>query len=434
MLWLLLEGVLILGLMIPVESLSTDDVILRGATIPLNSTLWQVNSSPTQASVRSDIDQSSPFLSLSQITVNSSPESQSNRTQDVIKYKLQKSTSSSYEHDMQLTEISSNKKYLESTGVLENTVTVPVAHTELLLSPTEVTNQGVLQMSSYFTNSSYSADQLANSAENSSYLSWPSVNKASGRTTAIFTSKSLDSIGASGLEQSSSVPIKHSTAAVLALTPSMVLLSGVIFSSAGISSREGGSVVSEILRSTVAVDVSVYLVSSAKSSSASVSSMEIGMMSSGTFSFGSTGDESSYGLASERSSLMASAAKSSTEFSVSSKEELCSSSYVKFSSSPGNVQREESVSSEKVSKKSSHFLGRDGSTVFSVLSSVHQSASLLSSGGNFISFAVVSSNQFISSIEESMSSTPSQVSSVVIYMKLRFNFPGEVIRPFHKLI
>ena len=434
MLWLLLEGVLILGLMIPVESLSTDDVILRGATIPLNSTLWQVNSSPTQASVRSDIDQSSPFLSLSQITVNSSPESQSNRTQDVIKYKLQKSTSSSYEHDMQLTEISSNKKYLESTGVLENTLTVPVAHTELLLSPTEVTNQGVLQMSSYFTNSSYSADQLANSAENSSYLSWPSVNKASGRTTAIFTSKSLDSIGASGLEQSSSVPIKHSTAAVLALTPSMVLLSGVIFSSAGISSREGGSVVSEILRSTVAVDVSVYLVSSAKSSSASVSSMEIGMMSSGTFSFGSTGDESSYGLASERSSLMASAAKSATEFSVSSKEELRSSSYVKFSSSPGNVQREESVSSEKVSKKSSHFLGRDGSTVFSVLSSVHQSASLLSSGGNFISFAVVSSNQFISSIEESMSPTPSQVSSVVIYMKLRFNFPGEVIRPFHKLI
>lgn len=434
MLWLLLEGVLILGLMIPVESLSTDDVILRGATIPLNSTLWQVNSSPTQASVRSDIDQSSPFLSLSQITVNSSPESQSNRTQDVIKYKLQKSTSSSYEHDMQLTEISSNKKYLESTGVLENTLTVPVAHTELLLSPTEVTNQGVLQMSSYFTNSSYSADQLANSAENSSYLSWPSVNKASGRTTAIFTSKSLDSIGASGLEQSSSVPIKHSTAAVLALTPSVVLLSGVIFSSAGISSREGGSVVSEILRSTVAVDVSVYLVSSAKSSSASVSSMEIGMMSSGTFSFGSTGDESSYGLASERSSLMASAAKSATEFSVSSKEELRSSSYVKFSSSPGNVQREESVSSEKVSKKSSHFLGRDGSTVFSVLSSVHQSASLLSSGGNFISFAVVSSNQFISSIEESMSPTPSQVSSVVIYMKLRFNFPGEVIRPFHKLI
>lgn len=433
MLWLLLEGVLILGLMIPVESLSTDDVILRGATIPLNSTLWQVNSSPTQASVRSDIDQSSPFLSLSQITVNSSPESQSNRTQDVIKL-LQKSTSSSYEHDMQLTEISSNKKYLESTGVLENTLTVPVAHTELLLSPTEVTNQGVLQMSSYFTNSSYSADQLANSAENSSYLSWPSVNKASGRTTAIFTSKSLDSIGASGLEQSSSVPIKHSTAAVLALTPSVVLLSGVIFSSAGISSREGGSVVSEILRSTVAVDVSVYLVSSAKSSSASVSSMEIGMMSSGTFSFGSTGDESSYGLASERSSLMASAAKSSTEFSVSSKEELRSSSYVKFSSSPGNVQREESVSSEKVSKKSSHFLGRDGSTVFSVLSSVHQSASLLSSGGNFISFAVVSSNQFISSIEESMSPTPSQVSSVVIYMKLRFNFPGEVIRPFHKLI
>ena len=42
--------------------------------------------------------------------------------------------------------------------------------------------------------------------------------------------------------------------------------------------------------------------------------------------------------------------------------------------------------------------------------------------------------QFISSIEESMSPTPSQVSSVVIYMKLRFNFPGEVIRPFHKLI
>ena len=431
MLWLLLEGVLILGLMVTVESLSTDDAILRGATIPLNSTLWQVNSSPTQASVRSVIDQSSPFLSLSQITVNSSPESQSNRTQDVIKL-LQKSTSSSYEHDMQLTEISSNKKYLESTGVLENTLTVPVAHTELLLSPTEVTNQGVLQMSSYFTNSSYSADLLANSAENSSYLSWPSVNKASGRTTTIFTSKSLDSIGASGLEQSSSVPIKHSTAAVLALTPSVVLLSGVIFSSAGISSREGGSVVSEILRSTVAVDVSVYLVSSAKSSSAS--SMEIGMMSSGTFSFGSTGDESSYGLASERSSLMASAAKSSTEFSVSSKEELRSSSYVKFSSSPGNVQREESVSSEKVSKKSSHFLGRDGSTVFSVLSSVHQSASLLSSGGNFISFAVVSSNQFISSIEESMSPTPSQVSSVVIYMKLRFNFPGEVIRPFHKLI
>ena len=156
MLWLLLEGVLILGLMVTVESLSTDDVILRGATIPLNSTLWQVNSSPTQASVRSDIDQSSPFLSLSQITVNSSPESQSNRTQDVIKL-LQKSTSSSYEHDMQLTEISSNKKYLESTGVLENTLTVPVAHTELLLSPTEVTNQGVLQMSSYFTNSSYSA-------------------------------------------------------------------------------------------------------------------------------------------------------------------------------------------------------------------------------------------------------------------------------------
>ena len=108
MLWLLLEGVLILGLMITVESVSTDDVILRGATIPLNSTLWQVNSSPTQASVRSDIDQSSPFLSLSQITVNSSPESQSNRTQDVIKL-LQKSTSSSYEHDMQLTEISSNK-------------------------------------------------------------------------------------------------------------------------------------------------------------------------------------------------------------------------------------------------------------------------------------------------------------------------------------
>lgn len=431
MLWLLLEGVLILGLMVTVESLSTDDAILRGATIPLNSTLWQVNSSPTQASVRSVIDQSSPFLSLSQITVNSSPESQSNRTQDVIKL-LQKSTSSSYEHDMQLTEISSNKKYLESTGVLENTLTVPVAHTELLLSPTEVTNQGVLQMSSYFTNSSYSADLLANSAENSSYLSWPSVNKASGRTTTIFTSKSLDSIGASGLEQSSSVPIKHSTAAVLALTPSVVLLSGVVFSSAGISSREGGSVVSEILRSTVAVDVSVYLVSSAKSSSAS--SMEIGMMSSGTFSFGSTGDESSYGLASERSSLMASAAKSSTEFSVSSKEELRSSSYVKFSSSPGNVQREESVSSEKVSKKSSHFLGRDGSTVFSVLSSVHQSASLLSSGGNFISFAVVSSNQFISSIEELMSPTPSQVSSVVIYMKLRFNFPGEVIRPFHKLI
>ena len=178
----------------------------------------------------------------------------------------------------------------------------------------------------------------------------------------------------------------------------------------------------------------MYLVSSAKSSSASDSSMEIGMMSSGTFSFGSTGDESSYGLASERSSLMASTAKSSTEFSVSSKEELRSSSYVKFSSSPGNVEREESVSSEKVSKKSSHFLGRDGSTVFSVLSSVHQSASLLSSGGNFISFAVVSSNQFISSIEESMSPTPSQVSSVVIYMKLRFNFPGEVIRPFHKLI
>lgn len=226
MLWLLLEGVLILGLMVTVESLSTDDAILRGATIPLNSTLWQVNSSPTQASVRSVIDQSSPFLSLSQITVNSSPESQSNRTQDVIKL-LQKSTSSSYEHDMQLTEISSNKKYLESTGVLENTLTVPVAHTELLLSPTEVTNQGVLQMSSYFTNSSYSADLLANSAESSSYLSWPSVNKASGRTTTIFTSKSLDSIGASGLEQSSSVPIKHSTAAVLALTPSVVLLSGV---------------------------------------------------------------------------------------------------------------------------------------------------------------------------------------------------------------
>ena len=170
MLWLLLEGVLILGLMITVESLSTDDVILRGATIPLNSTLWQVNSSPTQASVRSDIDQSSPFLSLSQITVNSSPESQSNRTQDLLKL-LQKSTSSSYEHDMQLTEISSNKKYLESTGVLENTLTVPVAHTESLLSPTEVTNQGVLQMSSYFTNSSYSADLLANSAEYSSYLS-----------------------------------------------------------------------------------------------------------------------------------------------------------------------------------------------------------------------------------------------------------------------
>lgn len=40
MLWLLLEGVFIFGLMIIVESFLIDDVILWGVIILLNSILW----------------------------------------------------------------------------------------------------------------------------------------------------------------------------------------------------------------------------------------------------------------------------------------------------------------------------------------------------------------------------------------------------------
>lgn len=117
----------------------------------------------------------------------------------------------------------------------------------------------------------------------------------------------------------------------------MVLLFGVIFLLVGILSREGGSVVFEILCFIVVVDVSVYLVLFVKFLFVFVLSMEIGMMLFGIFSFGLIGDESSYGLVFERLLLMVLVVKSLIEFSVLSKEELCSFFYVKFSFSFGNV-------------------------------------------------------------------------------------------------